>query len=58
MFSHFTLGTNDLDRALPFYNGGICDGPPGSRPNYSPNYYGAYVRDPVGNKLQAVCREA
>ena len=38
-------------------NGGTCDGPPGLRPSYSPNYYGAYVRDPVGNKLQAVCRQ-
>lgn len=37
-------------------NGGICDGPPGLRPQYSANYYAAYVRDPVGNKLQAVCR--
>lgn len=38
-------------------NGGTCDGPPGPRPQYSPHYYGAYIRDPVGNKLQAVCRE-
>lgn len=38
--------------------GGTCDGPPGLRLNYSPNYYAAYVRDPVGNKLQAVCRKA
>jgi len=38
-------------------NGGSCDGPPGPRPEYSANYYAAYVRDPVGNKLQAVCRE-
>ncbi len=35
--------------------GGLCEGPPGPRPNYSPNYYAAYVRDPDGNKLQAVC---
>ena len=39
-------------------NGGVCDGPPGLRPNYSDNYYAAYVRDPVGNKLQAVCRNS
>lgn len=36
-------------------NGGTCEGPPGPRPHYHPNYYGAYVRDPDGNKLQAVC---
>jgi len=31
---------------------------PGLRPNYSPNDYAAYVPDPVGNKLQAVCRRS
>ena len=36
-------------------NGGSDEGAPGPRPHYHPNYYGAYVRDPVGNKLQAVC---
>jgi len=36
-------------------NGGSDEGKPGLRPHYHPNYYGAYVRDPDGNKLQAVC---
>ena len=35
--------------------GGSDEGAPGLRPHYHPNYYGAYVRDPEGNKLQAVC---
>jgi catechol 2,3-dioxygenase-like lactoylglutathione lyase family enzyme len=35
--------------------GGSDEGAPGLRPHYHPNYYGAYVRDPDGNKLQAVC---
>lgn len=35
--------------------GGRCEGPPGPRPHYGANYYAAYVRDPDGNKLQAVC---
>lgn len=35
--------------------GGTDEGKPGLRPQYHPNYYGAYVRDPEGNKLQAVC---
>lgn len=35
--------------------GGTSEGAPGLRPHYHPNYYGAYVRDPAGNKLQAVC---
>ena len=30
------------------------DGEPGSRPEYSPDYYGAFVRDPGGNSLEAV----
>ncbi|MBT4522983.1 MAG: VOC family protein [Halieaceae bacterium] len=36
-------------------HGGTDEGPPGLRPHYHPNYYGAYVRDPEGNKIQAVC---
>ncbi|HJM93679.1 MAG: VOC family protein [Alphaproteobacteria bacterium] len=39
-------------------NGGSDEGAPGLRPHYHPNYYGAYVRDPDGNKLQAVCHRA
>ncbi|MEM8608271.1 MAG: VOC family protein [Myxococcota bacterium] len=39
-------------------NGGSDEGPPGLRLHYHPNYYGAYVRDPDGNKLQAVCHSA
>jgi catechol 2,3-dioxygenase-like lactoylglutathione lyase family enzyme len=37
-------------------HGGRCDGPPGVRLHYSPDFYAAYVRDPDGNKLAAVCR--
>lgn len=38
--------------------GGRDEGAPGLRPRYSENYYGAYVRDLDGNKLQAVCHTA
>ncbi|MDE0942719.1 MAG: VOC family protein [Alphaproteobacteria bacterium] len=125
MFSHITVGTNDIDRAKAFYdpvlgtlgqerfmagdtyaaygvvdddqfwlltpfnkasasagngnhvaflapnraavdafhaaaldNGGSDEGAPGLRPHYHANYYGAYVRDPDGNKIQAVCHRA
>lgn len=33
--------------------GGACDGPPGYR-DYSPGYYAAFIRDPEGNKIEAV----
>ena len=36
-------------------HGGTDERAPGLRPHYYPNYYRAYVRDPDGNKLQAVC---
>lgn len=36
-------------------HGGTDEGAPGLREHYGPNYYAAYVRDPDGNKLQAVC---
>ena len=37
--------------------GGRDEGPPGLRPQYHPNYYGAYFRDPDGNKICVVCHE-
>ena len=36
-------------------NGGTGDGEPGLRPHYHASYYGAFVRDPHGNRLEAVC---
>jgi hypothetical protein len=33
----------------------IDNGAPGVRAIYHPNYYGAYVLDPDGNNLEAVC---
>lgn len=36
-------------------SGGRDEGVPGLRPQYHPNYYGAYLRDPDGNKLCFVC---
>ncbi|MBT9495050.1 MAG: VOC family protein [Paucibacter sp.] len=35
--------------------GGRDNGPPGLRPDYHPNYYGAFVVDPEGNNIEAVC---
>jgi catechol 2,3-dioxygenase-like lactoylglutathione lyase family enzyme len=36
-------------------NGGASDGAPGIRPHYHASYYAAFVRDPGGNRLEAVC---
>ena len=35
--------------------GGRDNGAPGLRPQYHPNYYGAFVYDPDGNNIEAVC---
>ena len=37
-------------------NGGTSEGEPGLRPQYNADFYAAYLRDPDGNKLAAVCR--
>ena len=34
------------------------EGAPGLRPNFGPNYYGAYVRDLDGNKIHFIYRES
>ncbi len=38
--------------------GGRDNGAPGLRPHYHPNYYGAFVLDPDGNNIEAVCHRA
>ena len=35
-------------------HGGVDDGAPGLRPEYDAHYYAAFVRDPDGNKIEAV----
>ena len=38
-------------------HGGTDDGAPGLRPNYHEHYYGAFVRDPDGNRIEAVTHQ-
>jgi catechol 2,3-dioxygenase-like lactoylglutathione lyase family enzyme len=38
--------------------GGQDNGPPGIRPHYHANYYGAFVLDPDGHNIEAVCHAA
>ncbi|MEM8792650.1 MAG: VOC family protein [Pseudomonadota bacterium] len=35
--------------------GGADNGPPGLRPHYHPDYYAAFVLDPDGHNIEAVC---
>lgn len=47
----------DVDRfhAAALAAGGRDNGPPGMRVHYHPGYYGAFVFDPDGNNVEAVC---
>lgn len=44
----------DAAHAAAIANGGTNEGEPGPRPLYGPDFYGAYVRDPEGNKMSFV----
>ncbi|AZC94887.1 VOC family protein [Pseudomonas chlororaphis] len=44
--------------AVAMATGATDEGAPGPRPQYSPDYYGAYIRDPDGNKICCVCHSA
>jgi lactoylglutathione lyase len=57
----FTAKSREMVRAAhaqALLAGGTCEGEPGLRPQYHANYYGAYLRDPDGNKLCIVCHDA
>lgn len=56
---HIAFTARDRDAVNGFYElalrlGGRDAGPPGTRPEYSADYYGAFVFDPDGNKIEAV----
>lgn len=44
--------------AVALAHGGSSEGAPGLRPEYHAHYYGAYFRDPDGNKLCVACHVA
>jgi len=44
----------DAFHAAALRAGGVSDGAPGRRPEYSASYYAAFVRDPEGNRIEAV----
>ncbi|RQH01616.1 VOC family protein [Paraburkholderia dinghuensis] len=39
-------------------SGGRSDGEPGLRPHYHATYYAAFLFDPAGNRVEAVCHAA
>ena len=44
----------DAFHAAALANGGTSDGAPALRPQHGEGYYAAFVRDPDGNKIEAV----
>lgn len=48
----------DAFHAAALRAGGSDNGAPGLRPHYGPTYYAAFVIDPEGYQLEAVCKEA
>jgi catechol 2,3-dioxygenase-like lactoylglutathione lyase family enzyme len=58
---HLALEAKTRDQVDAFHAaalaaGGSYNGAPGPRPHYHPDYYGAFVLDPDGHNIQAVCR--
>jgi catechol 2,3-dioxygenase-like lactoylglutathione lyase family enzyme len=57
---HVAIRSPNRSRVDAFYEaamaaGAADNGPPGPRPHYHENYYAAFVYDPDGNNLEAVC---
>jgi catechol 2,3-dioxygenase-like lactoylglutathione lyase family enzyme len=57
---HVAIVAKDSAAVDTFYEaaiaaGGRDNGPPGIRPHYHPNYYAAFVLDPDGHNIEAVC---
>jgi catechol 2,3-dioxygenase-like lactoylglutathione lyase family enzyme len=54
-FTASDRATVDRFHAEAIAAGGRDNGPPGIRPHYHDNYYGAFVLDPDGHNIEAVC---
>ena len=60
---HIAFSARTREEVRQFYAaalaaGGKDNGPPGLRPQYHPNYYGAFVIAPDGHNVEAVCHQA
>ena len=49
-----TVELVDAFHAAALAAGGTCDGAPGLRPQHGEGYYAGFIRDPEGNRLEAV----
>ena len=61
--AHVAFGVRSTEQVDAFHAaalaaGGTDNGAPGPRPIYHPGYYGAFVLDPDGNNVEAVCHRA
>ena len=56
-FSAESRAAVDAFYAAAMAAGATDNGPPGLRPHYHPNYYGAFVLDPDGHNIEAVCHK-
>jgi catechol 2,3-dioxygenase-like lactoylglutathione lyase family enzyme len=59
---HVAFRARDRATVRAFYEAALAagardNGPPGLRPEYHPSYYGAFVIDPEGHNLEAVCHD-
>lgn len=54
-FTAANRATVDAFHAAALAAGGRDNGPPGLRPQYHATYYGAFVLDPDGHNIEAVC---
>lgn len=57
-FAAQTRAQVDAFYAAAIAAGGVDNGAPGLRPQYHPDYYGAFVIDPDGHNVEAVCHVA
>jgi catechol 2,3-dioxygenase-like lactoylglutathione lyase family enzyme len=57
-FAAQTRAEVDAFYAAAIAAGGRDNGGPGLRPHYHPSYYGAFVSDPDGNNIEAVCHRS
>jgi catechol 2,3-dioxygenase-like lactoylglutathione lyase family enzyme len=71
LLDHVSITVRDLERARGFYDAVMAvlgaekvydrpdavgdAGAPGLRPNYHPAYFAAFLEDPEGNRVEAVC---